>query len=113
MLIRVVAMPWLSELLNGSIARKAEMEETAADGESLRGLLLQLHESHARFGRMVFDSETDQLTGHAEIAINGSLYDQAGGLDTPLHDGDTVTFLPSISGGGDGVPYRRSPVTEG
>ena len=101
MLIRVEVMPWLSELLNASVARKAEMEESLEDGVTLRELLRQLCERHNGFGRMVFDRANDRLTGHAEVAVNGLLSDLAGGLDDPLHEGDIVTFIPGISGGSD------------
>jgi molybdopterin converting factor small subunit len=99
MQVRIEVLPWLSELLDGGISHKTVLNETVPDGESLRNLLGRLQETHSRFGRMVFDPKRQQLTGHAEIAVNGILYDQAGGLDTPLHDGDTVTFLPGIAGG--------------
>ncbi|MCL4370871.1 MAG: MoaD/ThiS family protein [Chloroflexi bacterium] len=99
MQVKIEVLPWLSELLSGSIARKVVLEETVPEGESLRALLGRLQENHGRFGRLVFDPERQQLTGHAEIAINGALYDQAGGLDAPLQEGDTVTFLPGIAGG--------------
>lgn len=99
MQVTIEVLPWLSELLSGNISRKVVWEERVLEGESLRTLLGRLLESHGRFGRMVFDPDRRQLTGHSEIAVNGTLYDQAGGLDAPLHDGDTVTFLPGIAGG--------------
>lgn len=99
MRIRVEILPWLSELLNGNIAQKAVLEKTAPEGATLRAFLEGLQDEHERFGRMVFDRERQQLTGHAEVAVNGILYDQAGGLDAQLHEGDTVTFLPGIAGG--------------
>ncbi len=99
MQVRIEVLPWLSELLSGSISQKVVMQETVPDGGSLRALLGLLQERHGRFGRMVFDPERQRLTGHAEIAVNGVLYDQVGGLDAPLHEGDTVTFLPGIAGG--------------
>ncbi len=99
MQIQIEVLPWLSELLSGSISRKVVMQETLPDGVSLRFLLGSLQERQSRFGRMVFDSDRQQLTGHAEIIVNGALCEQLGGLDTPLHEGDTVTFLPGLAGG--------------
>jgi len=99
MLVRIEVLPWLSELVDGGIAGKALLEDEIPEGASLRDLLLRLHETHPRFGRLVFDPSRGQITGHAEIAVNGTLYDQAGGLNTPLREGDTVTFLPGIAGG--------------
>ncbi|MHB0869764.1 MAG: MoaD/ThiS family protein [Chloroflexota bacterium] len=99
MLVKVEVLPWLSELLSGSISKKVVLEQAVPEGETLRALLARLRDSHSRFGRMVYDPKRGLLTGHAEIAVNGTLYDQAGGLDAPLHEGDTVTFLPGIAGG--------------
>jgi molybdopterin converting factor small subunit len=99
MMVRVEVMPWLSELLSGEISKKFDMIEPLQEGETVRELLRQLHARHPRFGRMVFDPERDHLTGHAEIAINGTPSHLAGGLDTQLHEGDIVTFLAGIAGG--------------
>ncbi len=99
MRVKIEVLPWLSELLSGSISQRVVLEETVPEDETLRALLGRLHRQHGRFGRLIYDPERQQLTGHAEIAVNGSLYDQVGGLDAPLHEGDTVTFLPGIAGG--------------
>lgn len=99
MRVRLEVMPWLSELVNGDISRKASLDQTLAEGSTLRDLLLKLHEGSGRLGPMIYDPKRGQLTGHAEISVNGSLYDAAGGLDSPLHDGDVVAILPGIAGG--------------
>lgn len=99
MQVRIEVLPWLSELAGGSSARKVTLEENLPDGGSLRSLLVRVNATHERLGRMVFDPGKGHLTGHAEIAVNGTLYDQAGGLDLLLHDGDTVSFLPGVAGG--------------
>ncbi len=99
MRIKVEVLPWLSEAMGGSLSEKVLLEETGMEGDSLRDLLEWLCAAHPRFGKLVFNPRTHQLTGHAEIAVNGTIYDAIGGLDTPLHEGDTVTFLPGIAGG--------------
>ncbi len=99
MQVKVEVLPWLSELLSGSISQRVMLEKTLPDGESLRFLLGQLVNEHSRFGRMIFDPRRQQLTGQAEIAVNGAMYDVVGGLDASLQDGDTVTILPGIAGG--------------
>jgi molybdopterin converting factor small subunit len=99
MIVRVEVLPWLSELVNGTIAGRAVLEEELPDGASLRTLLELLRGRHDQLSSMVYDGRGRRLTGHAEVAVNGVLYDQTGGLDSPLHDGDTVSFLPGIAGG--------------
>ena len=99
MRVTVEVLPWLSELLGGTISGKVVLRPSLSEGESLRDLLDRLCEEHPGFGQKVYDPTTRRLTGQAEIALNGSIYDLAGGLDARLRDGDTVTFLPGIAGG--------------
>lgn len=99
MRVIVEALPWLSETLGVGISNKAVLEQEVPEGTTLRGLLHRLNGNHDRFGRLVFDAERSRLTGQAEIAVNGAIYDLAGGLDAPLRDGDVVTFLPGLAGG--------------
>jgi molybdopterin converting factor small subunit len=99
MQIRIEVLPWMSELLNGTISKKVVLDEALPEGESLRGLLLHIHARYERFGRMVFHAQSGELTGHAEIVVNGAVCEAIGGLDATLHDGDIVTFLPAIVGG--------------
>lgn len=98
--VTVEVLPWLSELLGGTISGKVVLRPSVSEGESLRDLLDRLCQEHPRFGRRIYDPTTRRLTGQAEIALNGSIYDLAGGLDARLREGDTITFLPGIAGGG-------------
>ena len=99
MRITVEVLPWLSETLEGGSPRRVVLEEHVPAGTSLRQLLAELYRKHSRFGPRVFDPEKGLLTGQSELAINGTIYDLVGGLDSPLQEGDTVTFLPSLAGG--------------
>ncbi|MCF6097159.1 MoaD/ThiS family protein [Thermovorax subterraneus] len=45
-----------------------------------------------------FEAQMNSING-LRILINGREYELTGGLGTPLHDGDTVVFLPPIFGG--------------
>ncbi len=99
MLVRIEVMPWLSELVSGSVSRKAEIQVEVPEGASLRAALEAMVGSHPRLVEMILDRNRGQLTGHAEIVVNGALYDRVGGLDAPLRDGDTVGLLPGIAGG--------------
>lgn len=99
MRVKIEVLPWLSETVGAGVAQKRVLEEKLPEGTTLRMLLVRLHEEHSRFGRLVFDPQRDRLTGHAEIALNGAIYDLVGGLDAHLQDGDVVTFLPGLAGG--------------
>jgi molybdopterin converting factor small subunit len=97
--VKVEVLPWMSETLGAGATEKRVLEENLPEGATLRMLLVQLHGQHERFGKLVFDSQRGRLTGHAEIALNGAIYDLVGGLDARLRDGDVVTFLPGLAGG--------------
>lgn len=99
MRISVEVFPWLSETVGGTISGKVVMSEELPDGETLRDLLTRLHRKHQRFGKLVYNPEKGCLAGHAQVTINGSIYDIMGGMDARLREGDTVSFLPEMAGG--------------
>lgn len=99
MIVKVEVMPWLSELVTGSISHKVVLMEEMPAGTSLRKALELVGERHPRLGKMVFDARRGQMSGHAELAINGAMFETATGMDYPLQDGDTISILPGIAGG--------------
>ncbi|MGD9044250.1 MAG: MoaD family protein [Desulfobacterales bacterium] len=63
-----------------------------------------LHELSDRFGEdfrtMIFDPETNTLSRHIRILINGRHYSHLPEkLSTRLHEGDEVSLFPPIAGG--------------
>ncbi len=52
------------------------------------------------FRDLIVHSETNQLMDHNQILINGRHYRFfPDGMDTALHDGDTVVLIPPVVGG--------------
>ena len=79
-------------------------EETIPDKEtdgdqSIIALLNRLCARYQRFGKIVFDINTQKLTGKVGIFFNGHILEPVSGLETKLSDGDTLTFVSIIEGG--------------
>ena len=98
--VRLEALPSLAETLG--IERTSEeviSDQENGGGTSVRDLLNNLGARYQRFGQMVFDTESQELTGQVLIFFNDSALDLVNGLETKLSDGDTLTFVPLVEGG--------------
>lgn len=96
------------EIIPSSLAETLGIERTSEeaisdkeiDGDkSIIGLLNRLGAKYQRFGKIVFDINTQKLTGKVGIFFNGRALEPVNGLETKLSDGDTLTFVPVIEGG--------------
>jgi len=72
--------------------------ELALEASSVRAVLALLERQHPALHRGVCD-ETGALRRHVGLFVNSAHVRDLQGLDTPLAPGDTVTFLPAVSGG--------------
>ena len=93
--VHLYTPPWLAESLG---IEKASEEDIEGD-ISVRDLLNRLCARHQRFGRIVFDVDTQRLTGRVAIFFNGGVLELANGLESRLGDGDSLTFVTQIEGG--------------
>src|SRR2546422_9829626 len=73
---------------------------TAVD---IRRLLDQLEASYGGLKGLVRD-EGGEVHHHVNIYVNSEAIESLQGLRTPLQDGDEVTIIPALAGGG------RAPV---
>jgi MoaD family protein len=67
-------------------------------------LKILIEELCARYGKvfkdLVVHSETNAVMDHNQILVNGKHYRfLPEGMDTALHDGDTVVLIPPVVGG--------------
>jgi molybdopterin synthase sulfur carrier subunit len=58
-------------------------------------------------------NEQGKLHRHVNIYVNGDAIDDEGGLGTRLKDGDEVSIIPALAGGGVGVLSREAPTFRG
>jgi molybdopterin converting factor small subunit len=98
MLIKVEILPWLSSSMRPEATSKIELEHQLS-GSTVRDLAAELSERDDDFARVVFDQEEKALRYPALVAVNDQLLEFLKGLDTELHDGDTVTFMAAYTGG--------------
>ena len=106
--VRLEIWPWLSRHENATGFRRLVLEEEARDGESLRGFLNRMAEKHRGFGEVIFDRQAQELSRQVTVIYNERLLELAGGLDAPLRDGDSLSFVPAFAGGAAPVPTTES-----
>jgi MoaD family protein len=70
-----------------------------ADGATLRDLVDDLESRYAGLRARLVDDE-GSLRRFVNVYLNDEDVRFLGGLDTKLGDGDTVTVLPAVAGGG-------------
>jgi molybdopterin synthase sulfur carrier subunit len=63
------------------------------------GLLDELEGEYASLRGLV-RNEGGEVHNHVNIYVNSEAIDALSGLDTPLRDGDEVTIIPALAGGG-------------
>ena len=97
--IQLEIMPTLAPLFGGQESRRLTLSEPIQEGETVRDLLHRLVKRHERLHGLVFDTQTQQLSGNVRLVLNGRLIELVGGLDTCLANGDAVLFLSAFSGG--------------
>jgi molybdopterin synthase sulfur carrier subunit len=74
-------------------------DRVEARAPTVAGLLDELEGEYASLRGLV-RSESGEVHHHVNIYVNSEAIDALSGLDTPLKDGDEVTIIPALAGGG-------------
>ena len=72
--------------------------EVPGRGATVGELIANLEADHPGIGRHLV-GEDGALGGSINLFVNDHNVRTLEGLDSPIHDGDTVAFVPSASGG--------------
>ncbi len=83
------------------------------------GLLDELEDEYVSLRGLV-RNDSGEVHHHVNIYVNSEAIDALSGLDTPLKDGDEVTIIPALAGGGgsawqcevSGAPLRAEPFND-
>jgi len=97
--IEVLGLPALAEALE---KRETELDVpggTATAGDVIEHLIREVGPSV----RAALYGERGSLDPTIQIALNGRTFISSDRLDTPLKEGDTLTFMLLMAGGGRGV----------
>ncbi len=97
--IRLEVLPWISDVLDNQAVGNLILEETIEEGATIGDLMRKLGSENQAFGDVMFDTETDKLSGYVMIALNDRVIEALKGLDTNIKDGDIIKLLPVIAGG--------------
>jgi len=72
--------------------------EFAAEGETVGELIANIEGNYPGFASRIMDENGD-LRRFVNIYLNDEDVRYLGGKDTPIKDGDSVSFLPALAGG--------------
>ncbi|MBM2824879.1 MAG: hypothetical protein HW402_543 [Dehalococcoidales bacterium] len=98
--VRLEFLPSLAETLGIEQMSEDVLPNVETGGSSsLVALLNRLGAKYRLFGQIVFNIQTQQLTGGVAIFLNERSVETGTGLETRLRDGDKLTFVPVIEGG--------------
>lgn len=92
-MININITGFLTEFTGGRHQIALESSATTV-GEALA----QLWQMHVGLRDRVLN-EQGQIRLHVNVFLNDENVRRRQGLEAPLHDGDEITFLPSVSGG--------------
>ena len=89
-------------------ANRDRVEVSAPD---VAGLLEELERTYGGLKGLV-RNERGQVHAHVALYVNGEAIDSLRGLATPLKDGDEVSIIPALAGGGDTIitPAERDAI---
>lgn len=77
--------------------RRVEME--VPDGSTIDALIDVIHDKYGKAeGAKIFERKAS-ISNVLVILLNGTDIRREDGLDTALHDGDVIVFMPVIAGG--------------
>ena len=77
----------------------ADQDRVPADGDSLSECIGSLETSYPGLQERLFD-ESGEIRRFVNIYVNGEDVRFLQGLATPLKDGDEVSIVPAVAGGG-------------
>ena len=72
----------------------------AGEGRTLRELIQNLDSQHPGFAGQLLDAETGEQRRFVNLYVNDEDVRYLDGLDTPVEEGDIISILPAVAGGG-------------
>ena len=97
--VRIELFPWITELCGGSRTDHMILEVEIQGGETVRGLLYRLASQYPEFAQRAFDTQAGLPSPLVSLFLNDRFLELAGGLDTALSSGDSLTLIPAWEGG--------------
>lgn len=76
--------------------------EVESEGATVREVFTHLETTNQGIGAMIFDDE-GEIRRFINVFVNGEDVRQRQGKDTPVNEGDELSVVPAIAGGG-GAP---------
>jgi len=87
-------------------------DRVETNARDVGGVLDELERAYSGLKGLV-RNEQGELHRHVNIYVNGDAIDDAAGLGTRVKDGDEVSIIPALAGGGVGVLSCGAPTSKG
>ncbi len=97
--VQLEILPGISDVLDRQGMGHLVLEETIEESATIGDLMRKLASQYQAFGDIIFDSQTDKLSGYVAIALNDRFMEALEGLDTKIKDGDIIKLFAVIAGG--------------
>lgn len=97
--VKVEILPGMGDAFERQWAGHPVLEETVEEGSTVGDLMRKLARRYPAFGEIIFDNETDSMSGNVAIALNDRLVEALEGPDTRVKDGDIIQLFAVIAGG--------------
>ena len=79
-------------------------DRVSVDACDVRGLLEELEGRFSGLKGLVRD-EAGEIHDHVNLYVNSEAVESLQGLQTPLKDGDEVSIIPALAGGGPALAW--------
>lgn len=99
--VRVVieTISYINDMVDKAGQSHSEFVEQVQPGETIRAVLRQFANRHARLKEALWDGNTGEIGPHVEIIVNDAILDIHHTLDSQLQDGDHITLTGQYIGG--------------
>jgi molybdopterin converting factor small subunit len=98
--VKLEILSWLSETLDiEETCSGFYLELAVKESSTVKDLLQQIATQHPRFKQLVFDTNHRRLDEKVSLFYNNSPLELGKGLETLLHEGDSLVLVPLIQGG--------------
>ncbi|HEX7927342.1 MAG TPA: hypothetical protein VF678_07110 [bacterium] len=101
-LVRVVieTISYINDMVDHTGQTHAEFEERVRPGDTIRHVLKQFADRHAKLKEALWDpNNRSEIGPHVEVIVNDAILDIHHTLDSSVSDGDRITLTGQYIGG--------------
>jgi len=97
--VTIEVLAWVTQFVGGDGTRRKVFEEALAPGATVRRVLAGVSDRYPALGEVLWTRAGGELAEHIEILVNDAVLGLTHTLDSPVQDGDRITFIAQYAGG--------------